>query len=457
MTNVRERPCSDSEQRGVQIVGLGYVGLPLAVLFVEQGFSVTGVDVDASKISSLIEGKSYVKDLTDDDLNAVLATGRFRATADYSDTSESEAIILCVPTPLSDRLTPDMSYLRAAVAETGKRLRPGQLIVLESSTYPGTTAEEMVPILERESGLRAGYDFHVGYSPERIDPGNQTFKVRDIPKVVSGLTPACLGKTEALYAQVFGQIVKVSSPEVAEMTKLLENAYRLINISFMNEMAMLCDAMGIDLWEAIEAAKTKSFGYAAFYPGPGAGGHCIPVDPLYLQWRARGFGVKSGFIELSEKLNHAMVDYLLDKIYDRAGEQPSLVVVYGVAYKKDVGDVRESSAIRLIERLLDQGVRIAYHDPHVPAIRIRERRLDSSELSDQLLREADCVIVMADHTGMPIERIAAISRCVIDTRNATAGMEDAHIYRVGGGNMGLGRKNPLQVKADKRTGKPEFQ
>jgi UDP-N-acetyl-D-glucosamine dehydrogenase len=444
MTNVRERPCSDSKQRGVQIVGLGYVGLPLAVLFAEQGFSVTGVDLDESKISNLKEGRSYVKDLTDDELIAVTATGRFRAVPDYGATAEADAIILCVPTPLSDRQTPDMSYLRAAVEETGKRLRPGQLVVLESSTYPGTTAEEMVPTLERESGLRAGYDFHVGYSPERIDPGNQTFKVRDIPKVVSGLTPACLGKTEALYAQVFGQIVKVSSPEVAEMTKLLENTYRLINISFMNEMAMLCDAMGIDLWEAIEAAKTKSFGYAAFYPGPGAGGHCIPVDPLYLQWRARGFGVKSGFIELAEKLNHAMVDYLLDRILDAAGGRPSLVVIYGVSYKKDVGDVRESSAIKLIRRLLEEGVPVVYHDPHVPAIRIKESLLVSSELSDRLLGEADCVVVVADHTGLPIERIVSVSRSVVDTRNATAGMDGAHIYRVGGGNIGLGRKNPLQ-------------
>ena len=298
-------------RRSVQIVGLGYVGLPLAVLFVEQGFVVTGVEVDEKKIKLLEEGRSYVKDLTDEELQAALASGRFRPSSRYDDSARAETIILCVPTPLSDRATPDMSYLHAAVTEIGRRLRPGQLVVLESSTYPGTTSEEVVPILEKESGLKAGQDFAVGYSPERIDPGNTKYKVRDIPKVVSGLTPTCLQRTEALYAQTFGQTVPVSSPEVAEMTKLLENTYRLINISFMNEMAMLCDAMGIDLWEAIDAAKTKSFGYAAFYPGPGIGGHCIPVDPLYLQWKACEFGMKSSFIELAEKLNRNMADYLI--------------------------------------------------------------------------------------------------------------------------------------------------
>jgi len=442
MTQAQSGPGVIPDPGRIQIVGLGYVGLPLAVLFAEQGFFVTGVDVDKKKIELLEKGRSYVKDLADEELGAALASGRFRPTARYDDSAQAETIILCVPTPLSDRLTPDMSYLHAAVYEIGTRLRPGQLVVLESSTYPGTTSEEMVPILERESGLKAGLDFNVGYSPERIDPGNTKYKVRDIPKVVSGLTPTCLRRTEALYARTFGQTVKVSSPEVAEMTKLLENTYRLINISFMNEMAMLCDTMGIDLWEAIEAAKTKSFGYAAFYPGPGVGGHCIPVDPLYLQWKACEFGTKSAFIELAEGLNRNMADYLLKRVQDRLGDGFRTAVIYGVAYKKDIGDVRESAAIQLIERLLDEGIHVAYHDPNVPVIRIRNREIESSELSDELLNKADCVFIMADHTGIPVQRIVSEARFIVDTRNATFGRSGEHIYRFGSGNVGLERKNP---------------
>ncbi|WP_372631080.1 nucleotide sugar dehydrogenase [Cohnella sp.] len=443
MTSKQSERDAKPDPRRVQIVGLGYVGLPLAVLFSEQGFIVAGVDVDERKIEFLKQGKSYVKDLTNEALQSALTSGSFVPTSRYDDSARAGTIILCVPTPLSDRSTPDMSYLHAAVTETGKRLRPGQLIVLESSTYPGTTSEEMVPILERESGLKAGIDFNVGYSPERIDPGNTKFSVRDIPKVVSGLTPACLRRTESLYAQAFGQTVRVSSPEVAEMTKLLENTYRLINISFMNEMAMLCDEMGIDLWEAIDAAKTKSFGYAAFYPGPGVGGHCIPVDPLYLQWRASQFGRKSAFIELAERQNRAMADYLMRKTQGMLKDGLRHAVIYGVAYKKDVGDVRESAAVQLIERLMEEGIHFAYHDPIVPFIRIRNREITSSELSDDLLREADCIFIMANHTGMPVQRIVSNARFIVDTRNATSGMNGGHIYRFGSGNIGLDQKNPL--------------
>ncbi len=443
MTSMQSGGDSKPDPRRVQIVGLGYVGLPLAVLFAEQGFTVAGVDVDERKIGFLKQGKSYVKDLTDEALQNALTSGSFVPTSRFDDSARAGTIILCVPTPLSDRSTPDMSYLHAAVTETGKRLCPGQLIVLESSTYPGTTSEEMVPILERESGLKAGIDFNVGYSPERIDPGNTKFSVKDIPKVVSGLTPACLRRTESLYAQAFGQTVRVSSPEVAEMTKLLENTYRLINISFMNEMAMLCDEMGIDLWEAIDAAKTKSFGYAAFYPGPGVGGHCIPVDPLYLQWRARQFGRKSAFIELAERQNRTMAEYLMRKTHGMLKDGLRHALIYGVAYKKDVGDVRESAAVQLIERLMEEGIHFAYHDPIVPFIRIRNREISSSELSDDLLREADCIFIMADHTGMPVQRIVSNARFIVDTRNATSGIKGGHIYRFGSGNIGLGQKNPL--------------
>jgi UDP-N-acetyl-D-glucosamine dehydrogenase len=443
MTTKGTHDIPDSNNRSVAIVGLGYVGLPLAILFVEQGDHVIGIDVDQTKIEALKKGLSYSKDLTDEELEAARVTGRFQPTTQFDDLGKTEAVIICVPTPLSANQVPDMSFLHAAVTDIGKRLRPGQLIVLESSTYPGTTTEVIVPILERESGLIAGRDFHVGYSPERIDPGNKRFKVRDIPKVVSGLTPDCLKRTVALYSNAFDQLVQVSSPEVAEMTKLLENTYRLVNISFMNEMAMVCDGMGIDLWEVIEAAKTKSFGYAAFYPGPGAGGHCIPVDPLYLQWRAGAFGLKSSFIELAEKLNHVMVDYLADRVLDMSNKAGYSVFIYGVAYKKDIDDVRESAALTLIERLLDIGTEVAYHDPHVSRIVVRDRVLDSVELSDERLQEADCVFLMTDHTGIPVQRIVANARKIVDARNVTSGIEEKHIYRVGSGAFGLNRSTPL--------------
>lgn len=446
MRNTHDNGSSEGDNRSVAIVGLGYVGLPLALLFVQQGFSVFGIDVDQGKISRLENGRSYLPDITDAELAWMLATSRFKPSCHTESIREAKTIIICVPTPLSEKQMPDMSYLRIAVSEIGKWLQPGQLVVLESSTYPGTTMEVMVPILEQESRLAAGHDFYVGYSPERIDPGNQTVKVREIPKVISGLSPKCLRKTEALYSQVFNEVVKVSSPEVAEMTKLLENTYRLVNISFMNEMAMLCDGIGIDLWEVIEAAKTKSFGYSAFYPGPGVGGHCIPVDPLYLQWRAETFGLKSRFIELAERMNQSMVDYLLARLDEMLPESAKSVLIYGVAYKKNVDDVRESPALALITCLIDRGVGVSFHDPLVPEIRLKEGKLYSVDLTDECLRDAGCVLILTDHSGLPVERIITNARKVLDARNATVGMNQPHIYRIGSGTFARNGKNPHQVE-----------
>ncbi|WP_254450453.1 nucleotide sugar dehydrogenase [Cohnella herbarum] len=431
-------------ERTVAIVGLGYVGLPIALLFAGQGFTVLGLDADRKKISSLQIGRSYLPDIADQQIASAISSGRFSPCMDYERLGEASAIIICVPTPLSAGQLPDLSYLENAAIETGKALSIGQLVVLESSTYPGTTTEVLVPILERESGLTVGKDFHVGYSPERIDPGNKQFAVRDIPKVVSGVTSDCLRRTESIYCEVFQSVVRVSSPEVAEMTKLLENTYRLVNISFINEMAILCDGLGIDLWEAIEAAKTKSFGYSAFYPGPGVGGHCIPVDPQYLQWRAGEFGLKSGFIELSERVNQSMIDYLADRVEGVSESNCSTrtALIYGAAYKKDVDDIRESPSIALMERLQDRGFIVSYHDPLVREVWVNGKRMRSVALTEERLSQSDCVIIMTDHTGIPIDRIVSHARGILDTRNVTAGYSERHIDRVGSGNFGNYRKNP---------------
>lgn len=429
-----------SRPQTIAVIGQGYVGLPLALLFVRKGFSVYGIDIDAQKIATLLAGESYLPDVPGAEVSRGLATGRFHPTTRFEVIGQADAIIICVPTPLDEAHNPDISYLESALDQIGHHLRPGQLVMLESSTYPGTTRDIMAAKLERASGLAAGKEFHVGYSPERIDPGNKQYPVEKIPKVVSGLTDACLQAVQDLYSQVFDQLVPVSSPEVAEFTKLLENSHRFINISFMNEIADICDKLNIDVWEAVDAAKTKPFGFTAYYPGPGIGGHCIPVDPLYLQWKAEKAGRASKFIQLADELNRSMpkslaerVHHLLQSRFPNA-DSPLRVLVYGVAYKKDINDVRESPALELIAQLKDMGYETNYHDPYIPEVKIGENVCRSVALTDQVLRRTHCTIIFTDHSQIPLDRIVKHSPLVLDTRNVTRDYaERRHVYRIGTG------------------------
>jgi len=429
-----------SRPQTIAVIGQGYVGLPLALLFVRKGFSVYGIDIDAHKIATLLSGESYLPDVPGAEVSRLLSTGRFHPTTRFELVNQADAIIICVPTPLDEAHHPDISYLESALDQIGNHLRPGQLVMLESSTYPGTTRDFMAARLERASGLVAGKDIHIGYSPERIDPGNKQFPVETIPKVVSGLTDACLQAVKELYSQVFDRLVPVSSPEVAEFTKLLENSHRFINISFMNEIADICDKLNIDVWEAVDAAKTKPFGFTPYYPGPGIGGHCIPVDPLYLQWKAERAGRSSMFIQLADELNRSMpksmaerVHHLLKSRFPNA-DSPLRVLVYGVAYKKDINDVRESPALELMAHLKDMGYETRYHDPYIAEVEIGGTVYRSVELTDQILGQTHCTIIFTDHTQIPLDQIVKHSPIVLDTRNVTRDYGHlGHVYRIGAG------------------------
>jgi len=427
------------ESMKIAVIGQGYVGLPLSLLFVNKGFHVFGVDLDQGKIESLLQGKSYLPDVTDEEIADSNQTGRFVPTNRYESVSEAEAIIICVPTPLNSSHLPDLSILERAVAGTAKFLRKGHSVILESSTYPGTTREIVQPILERESGLAAGTDFYLGYSPERIDPGNETYKVENIPKLISGITPACIERISNLYARAFRKVVSVSSPEVAEMSKLLENSHRLINISFINEIATICDALNIDVWEVIEAAKTKPFGFTPYYPGPGIGGHCIPVDPLYLQWKAQQEGISSKFIQLSDEINRSVPSYLASRVSallrKHSAPDNAKVLIYGITYKKDVNDVRESPVLDLIVHLQASEYSVSYHDPYVPSITLADTEYNSVDVDESNLRNAHCVIIATDHSVIPIRDILAYAPLIYDARNVTAGLSgNGKVYRIGTGN-----------------------
>lgn len=548
-------PALASQPVKVAVIGLGYVGLPLALLFENKGFEVFGIDVDKRKIHFLNEGRSYLPDLSDVEIQSSIGRGRFHAGTEFEKIGEAEAVIICVPTPLTPYHTPDLSFLQNAARAVGEQLQLGQVVILESSTYPGTTREVLCPILEKTSGLRAGKDFYIGYSPERIDPGNKTYTVEKIPKLVSGLTGKCVETVDGLYSRVFQQVVRVSSLEIAEMAKIVENSQRLVNITFANELALICDQMNIDVWEVIDAAATKPFGFTAYYPGPGIGGHCIPVDPLYLQWKSKAYGMESKFIGLSENMNRSMPRAVVDRIFellarhgeagieaggehedvgknavikgsrgvvgeqlnhrdddqtgarqmdveqtelvmeqinaddtqrDRTGAEQSgmdqtyvdqtgmdqmdveqtggadqtrpdrtdkdqkvameglkagqggrkrpYILIYGVAYKKDVNDVRESPALELIPMLMEKGAYVEYHDPYIDEIRLGEETFRTVELTEEKLASADCVVIITDHTGLPVERIVKHAKLVFDTRNATAGWKKApHVFRFGGG------------------------
>lgn len=425
----------------IGIVGMGFVGLPLAVAFVRAGHQVVGVDLDEAKINRLNSGTSYIRDVPDSIIEEAVVAGRLCGATDYGVLTAADAILICVPTPLTDDHKPDMSYLIDACKQMQPFLRADQLIVIESSTYPGTTTEVAQPLLE-SGGLKIGKELHLAYSPERIDPGNDRFKLEQVPKVVSGVTPACLKRVSELYGQVFEQIVPVATPETAETVKLLENTFRLINISFINEFARLCDQLNVDIWELIRAAATKPYGFMPFYPGPGIGGHCIPVDPLYLQWKATQSGSTSRFIELAQQVNDSMADYIagqLGKHLANGGKSlaGSRILVYGVTYKKDVADVRESSAIPLIQKLLDAGAEVQYNDPYVPTLRLANGlKLQASALTSEMLEAVDCLLIHTDHEQMPAALIAAHSRFIYDTRNSIqAAAAQGKLVKLGGGTF----------------------
>ena len=418
----------------LSVVGLGYVGLPLGLTFGDAGFPVTGVDVDAGNVEALRRGRSHVTDVPDDELLTAIATRRLVPTTDWSVLERSDVVTICVPTPLRKTKDPDLTYVVAATEEVARRLHPGQLVILESTTYPGTTEELVLPTL-LESGLEVGRDFFLAFSPERVDPGNPKFKTRDIPKVVGGVTPACIRLAALLYRQCMSQVVPVSCTRVAEMVKLLENTFRSVNIALVNEMALMCSHMGIDVWEVIAGAATKPFGFMPFYPGPGLGGHCIPIDPIYLQWRARMDGFEPQFIQLAQKINGDMPQFVVRRAMDLLNEvgkplKGSRVHLIGVTYKKDISDVRESPAMEILRCLLERGAEVSYSDPFVPALTVEERRLESRLLEPGFVSGRDLVIVVTDHSSFDYGAIAAAAPLILDTRNALAELGAANVRKL---------------------------
>ncbi len=408
----------------VGIVGLGYVGLPLAVAFAEQGFCVIGIDVDPSKVAALNSGESYIEDVASESLRPHVESGRFHASTDYAQLATADAISICVPTPLRKTKDPDISYIINAADNivTHANVGNGTLIVLESTTYPGTTDEIILPRLSN-NGLEVGRDFFVAFSPERIDPGRTDYTIRTTPKVIGGVTPDCLEVAVALYGTVVERPVPVSSTATAEMVKLLENTFRAVNIGLVNEVALMCDKLGLDVWEVVQAASSKPYGFMPFYPGPGLGGHCIPIDPHYLSWKLRTLNYTARFIELAAEVNSHMPDYVVGKIADglndnRKAINGSRILILGVAYKRDVGDVRESPALDVIHLLQERGAEIVYHDPYVPDLAHEGFPLSSIELDEQSVREADCVVVITDHSSYDWEWIANHARLLVDTRHA---------------------------------------
>ncbi len=409
----------------VGVIGLGYVGLPLAVVFAEAGVPVLGLDSSVPRVAQVNSGESYIEDVPSTRLAPLVAGGLIHATTQWDRMGEVEAVIICLPTPLDEHREPDLSALLGATATLATHLQNGQLVVLESTTYPGTTRDELAPLLEA-SGLVAGVDFHLAFSPERVDPGREDWTTRTTPKVVGGLTPACTERALAVYGQAFDRLVPVSSPEVAEMTKILENVFRSVNIALVNETAMLCDRMGIDVWEVIDAAATKPFGYMPFRPGPGLGGHCIPIDPFYLTWKAREFDFHTEFIELAGKINSQMPYFCVAKLARALNERGKAVkaakiLVIGVAYKADVNDMRESPALKVISLLKERGGDVSYHDPHVPRLEVGHglhEAMTSVALDDATLAAADCVAVVTAHSGIDWVHVAAKTDLVVDFRNA---------------------------------------
>jgi len=425
----------ESKTARVGIVGLGYVGLPLAVEFASAGFTVTGIDIDANKVAALNRGESYIQDISTSVLEPLVKAGKLKGTTDFSAVALLDTINICVPTPLRKTKDPDMSYIVNACQEIAVHFHPGMLVILESTTYPGTTNELMLPMFEYP-GLKVGEQFFMCFSPERVDPGNAQFQTRNIPKVVGGITPACTQIGAAFYRQALETVVPVSSTRVAEMVKLLENTFRMINIGLVNEMAMLCDRMGINVWEVIDAAATKPFGFMPFYPGPGLGGHCIPIDPFYLSWKTKQAGIEARFIELAGYINGNMPHFVVDKIQNALNDHAkplkgSLVHVLGVAYKREIDDVRESPALDIIHLLGRRGAQITYSDPFVPKLQADSVVPEMTAIAaEQGAAEADCVVIVTDHKAFDYARLVERSKLIVDTRNALKGNSSAKIVRL---------------------------
>jgi UDP-N-acetyl-D-glucosamine dehydrogenase len=435
-TDLLERITSRRARAGV--VGLGYVGLPLAVELARAGFETVGIDLDRSKVEAVNRGESYIPDVASEQVAELVSAGRLSATTDFEAVRSLDTVNICVPTPLRKTKDPDLSFVVSAVESVAAHLHPGLLVILESTTYPGTTDEVVQPALER-TGLRVGSDIFLAFSPERVDPGNPTFQTRNVPKVVGGTTPDCSALAAALYGAAIETIVPVSSTRVAEMVKLLENTFRAVNIGLVNELALMCDRLGIDVWEVVDAAGTKPFGFMPFYPGPGLGGHCIPIDPFYLSWKARQSGFEARFIELAGQVNGSMPHFVVDKVTEalnvrRKSVNGSTVLVAGVSYKRDIDDVRESPALDVLGLLHELGARVRYADPYVATLPAREwaggEALTAVPLTAATLRDADCVVIVTDHTAFDYAAILEHADLVVDTRNAIK-TKAPHVFRLG--------------------------
>ncbi len=418
----------------VAVVGLGYVGLPLAITFAEAGFHVTGIDVDQQKIERASRAESYIPDISSGALRALIDAERLRFTSDYAVLDDIDAVSICVPTPLRKTHDPDISYIISVTQQVKAHLHPHQLVVLESTTYPGTTDEVLLPELE-STGLTVGTDFFLAFSPERIDPGNPNFDTRSTPKIVGGITPTCTELAQAYYGAAIETVIPVSSPRVAEMTKLLENTFRAVNIGLVNEIAIICEKLSIDVWEVVDAAATKPFGFMRFLPGPGLGGHCIPVDPHYLSWKLKTLDYTARFIELAAEINSSMPYHVVNKISEALNEQRrsfngATVLVLGVAYKPNVGDVRESPALDIIQKLLARKAVVLYNDEYVPSLTVRNYTLHSEPVSSGLLQAADCVVIVTNHSYYDAPWIVRVARSIVDTRNMTQGYNDEKIFRL---------------------------
>jgi len=421
-----------SKTARVGVVGLGYVGLPLAVEYAQAGYNVTGIDLSQGKTARINAGDSYIGDVPSSALEPLAASGKLQATTDFSAICDLDTINVCVPTPLRKTKDPDMSYIVAACEEIVKYFHPGLLVILESTTYPGTTAELVLPMLEK-SGLKVGVDFFLCFSPERVDPGNAKFQTKNIPKVVGGTTPACTELGRLFYSQALETVVPVSSTQVAEMVKLLENTFRMINIGLVNEMAIMCEGMSINVWEVIEAAATKPFGFMPFYPGPGLGGHCIPIDPYYLSWKTKQAGIEARFIELAGYINGQMPHFVANKVQNALNDvgkavKGSKIHIYGVAYKRDIEDVRESPALDVIHLLQKRGGTISFSDPHVPELRQENGELLAADPG--AMDSADCVVIVTDHASFDYQALVARAKLIVDTRNALKGFTSDNIVRL---------------------------
>src|SRR5215813_1338534 len=416
------------------VIGLGYVGLPLALTLSEAGFDVTGIDIDTNRVDAIVAGRSYITDVTDEELQKATREKRLRATNHLPELRNLDAVSICVPTPLRKTKDPDMSYVVSAADAIARALRPGQLVILESTTYPGTTEELVLPALEA-GGLRVGEDFFLAYSPERVDPGNPNFSTKDIPKVIGGVTPRCSELAALLYGSAMKSIVRVSSTRVAEMVKLLENTFRSVNIALVNEIALMCAHLNIDVWEVIKGASSKPFGFMPFYTGPGLGGHCIPIDPLYLEWKSKIDGFESRFIGLADKVNSGMPKFVVTRAMELLNEhnkamRGSRVHILGVTYKKDISDSRESPAIEVIKLLSALGAEVTYTDPFVPSLQVEGQKMASMPLSREALASCDMAIIITNHTSFDYVEIVRNAPLVFDTRNATDGMKAKNLVRL---------------------------